>query len=59
MTEIMRADPARMEKALARTPLGRLGDPEEMVGPTLFLVSEMSSYVTGVTLPVDGGYLAV
>lgn len=37
------------------SPLGRIGDPEEMVGPCLFLASEMSSYVTGVVLPVSGG----
>lgn len=36
-------------------PLGRIGEPEEMVGPALFLASEMSSYVTGVVLPVSGG----
>lgn len=36
-------------------PLGRIGDPEEMVGPCLFLASAMSSYVTGVVLPVSGG----
>ena len=39
------------------TPLGRSGSPEEFVGPTLFLATEASSYVTGVTLPVDGGWL--
>ena len=36
-------------------PLGRIGDPEEMAGPCLFLASEMSSYVTGIVLPVSGG----
>jgi NAD(P)-dependent dehydrogenase (short-subunit alcohol dehydrogenase family) len=39
-------------------PLGRVGEPEEMVGPALFLASEASSMVTGVILPVDGGFLA-
>lgn len=36
-------------------PLGRMGEPEDMAGPVLFLASEMSSYVTGVVLPVSGG----
>ncbi len=36
-------------------PLGRMGEPEEMTGPVLFLASEMSSFVTGVVLPVSGG----
>jgi len=39
-------------------PLGRVGEPEEMVGPALFLASEASSMVTGIILPVDGGFLA-
>jgi NAD(P)-dependent dehydrogenase (short-subunit alcohol dehydrogenase family) len=39
-------------------PLGRVGEPEEIVGPALFLASQASSMVTGVVLPVDGGYLA-
>jgi len=42
-----------------RTPLGRVGEPEELVGPVVFLVSDMASCVNGATLPVDGGFLAV
>ncbi len=41
-----------------RIPLGRLGEPADVVGPALFLASDMARYVTGVTLPVDGGFLA-
>jgi NAD(P)-dependent dehydrogenase (short-subunit alcohol dehydrogenase family) len=46
------------EKFLSGIPLDRLGEPHEMVGPVLFLVSDASSMVTGVLLPVDGGNLA-
>jgi NAD(P)-dependent dehydrogenase (short-subunit alcohol dehydrogenase family) len=59
MTEVTRNDPARLAGFVGRTPLGRVGQPEELVGPVVFLVSEMASYVSGVTLPVDGGFLAV
>jgi NAD(P)-dependent dehydrogenase (short-subunit alcohol dehydrogenase family) len=58
MTETTRNDPARLAGFMGRTPLGRVGEPDELVGPVVFLVSGMSSYVTGVTLPVDGGFLA-
>ena len=44
---------------LDRVPLGRNGNPEEVAGPAVFLASDMASYVTGVTLPVDGGFMAV
>jgi NAD(P)-dependent dehydrogenase (short-subunit alcohol dehydrogenase family) len=49
---------ALMQTWTANIPLGRIGQPDEIVGPVLFLVSEASSMVTGVILPVDGGYLA-
>jgi len=47
------------EKFLQRLPLGRVGETHEIAGPAVFLASDMSSYVTGVTIPVDGGYLAL
>jgi NAD(P)-dependent dehydrogenase (short-subunit alcohol dehydrogenase family) len=59
MTEATRSDPARLAGFLGRTPLGRVGQPDELIGPVVFLASPMASYVTGVTLPVDGGFLAV
>lgn len=58
MTEATRADPAALGRFMARTPLGRVGQPEELIGPAVFLVSRLSSYVTGAVLPVDGGYTA-
>lgn len=58
MTEGTRRDPVRMAYFESRTPLKRMGSPEELVGPVLFLASGLSSYVTGSVLPVDGGLLA-
>ena len=42
---------------LAMTPLGRVGDPEELAAAVVFLVSDAASYITGSTLKVDGGLL--
>jgi NAD(P)-dependent dehydrogenase (short-subunit alcohol dehydrogenase family) len=53
-----RADPEYMANFAGRIPLGRIGTPEDIAGPAVFLASEMAGYITGVTLPVDGGYLA-
>ncbi len=47
----------KMARASAKIPLGRLGTPEDVVGPVLFLCSEAASYVTGHVLVVDGGWL--
>ena len=46
------------DEIVARTPLRRIGDVTEMVGPSIFLASEAASYVTGVCLLVDGGWCA-
>ncbi len=51
-------DPNRLESTTARHPIGRLGQPEEIANAILFLVSEDASFITGVALPVDGGYTA-
>lgn len=59
MTEATRANPERMESFMARIPMRRVGQPDDLVGPVLFLSSDLSRYVTGITLPVDGGFLAV
>jgi NAD(P)-dependent dehydrogenase (short-subunit alcohol dehydrogenase family) len=47
-----------MANFATRIPLGRIGAPEDIAGPAVFLASDMAAYITGVTLPVDGGYLA-
>ncbi len=46
----------RGEKALAHTPMGRFGLPEDLIGTLVWLLSDASSFVTGVVVPVDGGY---
>ena len=59
MTDVTRADPERLQRFMVRIPSGRLGQPHEIAGAAVFLASDMASYVNGVTLPVDGGTLAV
>ena len=49
------ADQEKRDRMTARIPLGRLGQPEDMVGPVVFLASDMAEYVTGAALLVDGG----
>ncbi len=58
MTEVTRNDPRRLKGFISRIPAGRIGRPEEIAGPAVFLASELASYVTGVVLPVDGGFQA-
>ena len=59
LTQALQDDPARSGPILARTPLGRWGTPADVAGPVLFLASPAAAFVTGVILPIDGGYLAV
>jgi len=48
----------RGQEFLVRTPMGRFGKVEELVGSAIFLASEAASFITGTVLPVDGGFLA-
>ena len=52
-------NPELVQVFLDHTPLGRAGKPEDIVGPALFLASDMSSYVTGSIVMADGGYRAI
>jgi NAD(P)-dependent dehydrogenase (short-subunit alcohol dehydrogenase family) len=53
-----RENPAYMKNFEGRIPLGRIGTPEDIAPVAVFLASDMARYISGVTLPVDGGYLA-
>ncbi len=57
LTKALQEDPARSGPIVGRTPLGRWGTPQDVAGPVLFLASPAAAFVTGVILPVDGGYL--
>jgi NAD(P)-dependent dehydrogenase (short-subunit alcohol dehydrogenase family) len=58
MVESTKADPKTMEGTLARIPLHRMGKSEEVSNLVLFLASDASSYMTGSTVVIDGGWLA-
>ena len=60
LTEISKAiqdDPVRNAEIVGRIPMGRWGNPEDLVGTLLFLASDASNYVSGTTIAVDGGFL--
>jgi len=58
LTEKLFADAEREARFTALHPLGRLGEPEDVARAALFLASEDAAWITGVALPVDGGYTA-
>ena len=60
LNEKVRASNPELAKIfVAHTPLGRAGKAEDIVGPAIFLASDLSGYVTGTIMMVDGGYLTV
>ncbi len=62
MTEVFKTvvtDKAAMNKILSRTPLGRVGEPDEVASVAVFLASDDSSYITGQTIYPDGGRMAL
>ena len=57
LTGPLQSDPQRSAAILARTPLGRWAEPQDVAGVVVFLCSPAARFVTGAILPVDGGYL--
>src|SRR6202162_6402516 len=57
MTRVTTSNPKRLEGAIERIPLKRLGTPADMAGAALFLASPLASYIVGQTLVVDGGLI--
>jgi NAD(P)-dependent dehydrogenase (short-subunit alcohol dehydrogenase family) len=51
----LNSDPERKQKVLSRTPMGRLGDPDDVANAAYFLASDDSTFITGTVVPVDGG----
>jgi NAD(P)-dependent dehydrogenase (short-subunit alcohol dehydrogenase family) len=48
----------RAQSILVHTPMNRFGNPEDLLGATLWLISPVSAFVTGVVVPIDGGFAA-
>ncbi len=59
LTEKVLSEKETCEKIINRTPMRRLGIPEDLVGAVIFLASDASNFVTGTTIAVDGGFLSL
>jgi hypothetical protein len=59
MTAETQGDRDSLDRALATHPLGRLGEPDDVAGAAFYLASDDAAWVTGIALPVDGGYTCV
>jgi NAD(P)-dependent dehydrogenase (short-subunit alcohol dehydrogenase family) len=57
--KIIQEDPVLHQTWLDKTPIGRLGEPEDIAGAAVFLLSDASRYMTGSEILLDGGYSAV
>lgn len=57
VTKALQEDPVRNPAILARIPASRWGDPADLKGAVVFLASDAAAYITGVTMPVDGGWM--
>jgi NAD(P)-dependent dehydrogenase (short-subunit alcohol dehydrogenase family) len=57
LTQALQDDPARAGPILVRTPMGRWGTPKDVAEAAMFLCTPAASFMTGVILPVDGGYM--
>ncbi len=57
--QVRATNPELVQIFIDHTPLGRAGQPEDIVGPALFLASDMSAYVTGAIVMADGGYRTI
>jgi len=55
MTNALQNDPKRSAKVLERVPMRRWGEPDDVAGVVVFLASDAAAYVTGCTIPIDGG----
>ena len=59
LTSVLHNDEEREQAVLNRNPMKRWGNVEELTGAAIFLATDASSFVTGISIPVDGGMLAM